>query len=91
MKMIRTGNVLINGKKTRINYRLRAKDKLELYGYSEKTIAPEELNLSKLHPLNVIYEDDFIIIVNKEIGIVVQSDEENSFNNMNNRLLKHVN
>lgn len=89
--MIRTGNVLVNGRKTRINYRLQPNDRLELYGYSEGIIAPKKLNLSKLKPLSVIYEDDFIIIVNKETGIVVQADKNNSFNNMNNRLLNHLN
>ncbi|WP_246307716.1 RluA family pseudouridine synthase [Candidatus Mycoplasma haematohominis] len=90
--MIRTKNVLVNNKKTEINYKLKTGDVVEFYGVSNPEIPNEKkLNLSKLRPLQIIYEDEKVIIVSKEIGIPVQADKHNNLNNMNNRLLNHLN
>ncbi|GCE63270.1 ribosomal large subunit pseudouridine synthase D [Candidatus Mycoplasma haematohominis] len=92
IKMIRTKNVLVNNKKTEINYKLKTGDVVEFYGVSNPEIPNEKkLNLSKLRPLQIIYEDEKVIIVSKEIGIPVQADKHNNLNNMNNRLLNHLN
>ncbi|OAL10425.1 pseudouridylate synthase [Candidatus Mycoplasma haematobovis] len=88
-KMIRTKNVKINSKSTTINYRLQEGDLVEIFG-SEK-VKIKDLNLSKLKTLKVIYEDENALIANKEVKISVQSDEKSAFNNMNNRLLQHLN
>lgn len=91
IKMIRTKNVLINKQKTTINYKLKAGDLLEFYGVSESDNSTQKnLNLTRLRPLQIVYENEDVIIVSKEIGIPVQEDKHNNFNNMNNRLLNHL-
>lgn len=89
IKMIRTKNVLINKHRTSINYKLQEGDEIEIFGYREIS-NQKNLNISKLNPLNVVYEDDYLIIVDKEPKIAVQEDEKHLFNNMKNRLLNHL-
>lgn len=57
-KMIRTGNVKVNNKRTRSNVLLNIGDKISVHEYSKST--PK---------VPIVYEDDNIIIVNKPSGI----------------------
>ncbi len=75
-KAIRKKRIKVNGKKTEINYRLKEGDKLDLYindeffassSYDEyKNITPE---------LDVIYEDENIILMDKKAGILVHDNK----------------
>lgn len=62
------GYIVVNGKPVKSNYRVKPGDFVQLmlaYPPSEFKIIPEDI------PLDVVYEDDSFIIVNKQVGLVV--------------------
>jgi len=66
-KMLEDGNILVNGKQEKASYKTKLNDKLDV----EEVIAKEiELKAQDI-PVDVIYEDKDIIVVNKPKGMVV--------------------
>ena len=66
-RMIDEGNILVNGKAVRTSYKVISGDSVTIN--EEK---PKEINiLPQEKPLDIIYEDDDILIINKEKGVVV--------------------
>lgn len=72
-RMIDDGNILVNGKKVRTSYKVSAGDiiTIEKEEPKEIDILPQEM------PLNIVYEDNDILIVNKEKGMVVHPGNGN--------------
>lgn len=66
-KMIKEGNVMANGTPVKANYRVKADDDISFYlpEAVEPDIEPQDI------PLDVLYEDDDILVVNKPKGMVV--------------------
>ena len=66
-RMIEEGNVLVNGKKVRTSYKVSENDIITVKEEKPKetSLLPENI------PLDIIYEDSDIIIVNKPKGMVV--------------------
>ena len=66
-KLIADGNVLLNGRPARKNDRLRLGDSVEL------TIPePREVDIApKQMPLDIVYEDEDVAVINKPKGLVV--------------------
>ncbi|GGA90820.1 pseudouridine synthase [Puia dinghuensis] len=67
-KALEAGMVLVNNKQVSPNYKIRPLDEIILYSDKEapgEEIIPEEL------PLNIQYEDEDVMIINKPPGIVV--------------------
>ena len=66
-RMIEEGNILVNGKKQKVAYKINTDDVV--------TVVPEEIKEISIDaediPINVIYEDNDIIVVNKPKGMVV--------------------
>jgi len=66
---IRDGRVLVNEKVVPVNYKVRPNDKIVMELDKpldpDYTIAPEDI------PLEIVYEDDDLLIVNKVAGMVV--------------------
>jgi len=66
-KMLDDGKILVNGKKEKASYKTKIGDKLQV----EEVVAKEiELKAQDI-PIEVIYEDTDIIVVNKPKGMVV--------------------
>jgi 23S rRNA pseudouridine1911/1915/1917 synthase len=65
--MIDNEYILVNGKKVKANYVVKVGDKISVKdGFIESTdIEPENI------PINIVYEDDDLIVINKESGMVV--------------------
>lgn len=86
-KMVENEYVLVNGKKTKNNYILKSGDKIEIKdGFIEPLdVKPENI------PLNIVYEDDDIIVLNKESGMVVHPGNGNNDGTLVNALLYHTN
>ncbi|ADY55035.1 ribosomal large subunit pseudouridine synthase D [Syntrophobotulus glycolicus DSM 8271] len=65
--MIEEGRVLVNGETKKANYRIRAEDKIgiNLPKPRELKVVPQQI------PLEIIYEDDDLLVVNKPQGMVV--------------------
>lgn len=65
---IEAGRVLVNNKIVQANYKIRPGDNIIIY--SEKQVHGEEIIPEKM-PLNIVYEDEDILIINKPAGLVV--------------------
>lgn len=66
-KLIEQKNIKVNGKETKHSYKLKLNDEIEIFVPEAK-----EINLKAQDiPLNVIYEDNDIIVINKPKGMVV--------------------
>jgi len=66
--------VLVNDKPIKNNYKTRAGDKIVIY----ETDAPESSEIIPQNiPLNIVYEDDDLFIVNKPVGMVVHPGSGN--------------
>ena len=66
-KLIQEGNVFVNGKEKKISYKVQVGDIIEINipKPQETTIKPENI------PIEIVYEDMDIIVVNKPKGMVV--------------------
>lgn len=66
-KMIKEGKVCVNGQIVKANYRVRTDDDVsfELPKAQEPDIEPEDI------PLDILYEDEDVLVVNKPKGMVV--------------------
>ena len=86
-KLIDNEFILVNDKKISAHYKCRQGDVITIYdGYSEDVeIIPEDI------PLDIVYEDDDIIIVNKESGMVVHPGNGNQHGTLVNALMYHTN
>lgn len=66
-RLISEEKILVNGKKTKSSYKVKENDKITLEEEEPKEISLKAQDI----PLEVIYEDNDIIVVNKPKGIVV--------------------
>jgi 23S rRNA pseudouridine1911/1915/1917 synthase len=66
-RLIEAGDILVNGKVAKPSYKVSAKDKVEV----ELTPAPVTNFTPENIPLEIIFEDDHVIVVNKPAGLVV--------------------
>ena len=67
-KAIESGRVLVNSKAVQPNYKIKPND--DIVVYSDKEIRGEEIVPENI-PLNIVYEDDDVMIINKPAGMVV--------------------
>jgi len=84
---ISAGNVFVNDKKIKSNYKVKPKDVITILMSEpprEIELIPEDI------PLNIVYEDDDIIIVNKEAGMVVHPGHGNYTGTLVNALAFHL-
>ncbi|GHU26974.1 hypothetical protein FACS1894152_2740 [Bacilli bacterium] len=89
-RFIRTKRIKLNGKKADISTRLTLNDELELYVNDEllsKKISNDDFLIAN-SKLDVVFEDNNVIIINKPIGLVVHDDESKTTNTLVN-ILKH--
>ena len=83
--LIDEGNVTVNGKRESKSYKLRLGDEVEI-----TEIEPRELDVEPENiPLNIVYEDDDIIVINKPSGMVVHPANGNETGTLVNALLYH--
>ena len=84
-KLIEGGAVLVNGRAVKANYKLRTGDSVEIHvpEVQEWKILPEAI------PLDVLYEDEDIIVINKARGMVVHPAAGVSSGTLVNALLYH--
>jgi 23S rRNA pseudouridine1911/1915/1917 synthase len=84
-RIISTGLVLVNSKPERSSYRLRVGDiiTVNLPEPTALNVEPEDI------PLDVIYEDEFLIVINKPQGMVVHPAAGHQNGTLVNALLYH--
>ncbi len=84
-KIIKEGNVLVNNKNTKAGYILKKGDIIEVNHQKEDdSIIPEKMDL------DIVYEDDDVIVVNKANGVVVHPAPGNYHGTLVNGLLYHT-
>lgn len=84
-KLIQDGLVLVNQNKVKANYRISNGDKLSII-----VPPPTDLEIQAEDiPLNIIYEDKDIILINKEKGMVVHPSAGHYSGTLVNGLLYH--
>ncbi|MEO0216897.1 MAG: RluA family pseudouridine synthase [candidate division WOR-3 bacterium] len=84
-KLIKQGKVLVNNKPAKCAYRVKEGD--EIYVQFEVDTGPE-IRPEPI-PLDIVYEDESIIVVNKPPGIIVHPARGNFEHTMVNALLHH--
>jgi 23S rRNA pseudouridine1911/1915/1917 synthase len=84
-KLIEQGDVLVNGKASKASYKVRADDKVSVQIPPARPLEawPEEI------PLEILFEDDDLIVVNKPAGLVVHPAAGNQEHTLVNALLHH--
>lgn len=86
-RMIESGNILVNNKKIKASYNLKLDDNIYINDdYTEEVeIKPENI------PLDIVYEDDYLLVVNKKSGMVVHPAVGNYSGTLVNALMYHIN
>lgn len=84
-RLIKTGEVTVNGRPTRPAYRVEAGDQIviRLPDEPEQAIRPEAI------PLDILYEDASLLVINKPAGMVVHPAYGHTSGTLVNALLAH--
>ncbi len=84
-KLIESEDVLVNGKPSKPSYKLREHDEVEveLIAPEADTFAPENI------PLEIVYEDEALVVVNKPAGLVVHPASGTPSGTLANALAYH--
>lgn len=86
-KLIKSGHVFVNNKQVLPSYNLKKGDEIS-YSFDEQETSIE-LKPEKI-PLKIIYEDDDIILVNKQADIVVHQSFGHESGTLLNALMWHL-
>lgn len=85
---IKAGAVTVNDKSVKPNYRVRPNDRIVLliprHPDAQPSLSPEDI------PLDIIYEDEDVLVLNKAAGMVVHPGVGNHSGTLVNALLHHL-
>ena len=85
-RLIKEGNVLVNGNLSKEAYRVKLGDEILV-----KIEPPKEAKIeAKEIPLDIVYEDNDIIVINKAKGMVVHPGNGNMDGTLVNAVLSHA-
>ena len=84
-KLLESGGVAVNGASAAKNYRLTGGETVEVTRPEAEEIAVEPQDI----PLDVVYEDQDVIVVNKPVGLVVHPAPGHPDGTLVNALLHH--
>mgnify|MGYP003320100356 FL=1 len=84
-KWIKEGNLLVNDKKIKAKYIPQLGDVISVEFWEE----PQLIDLPEDIPLEIIFEDEEIMIINKPAGLVVHPGSGNKSGTLVNALLSH--
>ena len=83
---IKEGNIFVNDLKVKSNYKVKPKDLIKVlmdHPPYESTLVPEQI------PLEIVYEDESVIVLNKKAGMVVHPGHGNYSGTLANALIYH--
>lgn len=90
-KYIRMKRIKLNGKRCEISTRLNEGDIMQLYINDEFFDTAAETEFLTAPPvLNIVYEDENILLVDKKNGLVVHEDDEKTSDTLINRILHYL-
>ena len=84
-RMIENGNILVNENRVKVSYKIIQNDNIKITEEEKKEsyLKPENI------PLDIIYEDNDIIVVNKQKGLVVHPGNGNPNGTLVNAIMAH--
>lgn len=85
-KAAKDGNIHVNGKPVKSNYKVKAFDVVTVlfeHPPHEMLLTPENI------PIDIVYEDDAVLVVNKSAGMVVHPGHGNYSGTLINALIYH--
>lgn len=80
------GHISVNGKQVKAGYILKPNDVVEYDVLEPEKISAEAENI----PLNIIYEDDDLLVINKQVGLVVHPCNTTKSHTLVNALMYHI-
>tara|TARA_B100001245_G_C22840247_1_gene403956 strand:- start:147 stop:1178 length:1032 start_codon:yes stop_codon:yes gene_type:complete len=83
---IKDGFVKVNGQQIKPNYKIHPGDEIHVYITEpprDEDVVPEDI------PLNIVYEDEYLLVVNKPAGMVVHPAYQNWTGTLVNALAYH--
>lgn len=85
-KAAKSGNIYVNGEAVKQNYKVKGGDVVQVmfeHPPYEYLLVPEDI------PLDIVYEDDTLLVVNKPAGMVVHPGHGNYSGTLINALVHH--
>ena len=84
-KLLKEQGITVNGREVKANYKVQAGDeiRISLPDLSDPDILPEEI------PLDILYEDEDVMVVNKPKGMVVHPSAGHTTGTLVNAILFH--
>ena len=82
----KSGNIFVNGKAVKANYKVKANDQIKVlfeHPPHEYLLVGEDINI------DIVYEDDDLLVVNKHAGMVVHPGHGNYSGTLINGLIYH--
>lgn len=85
-KKINAEVILVNGDRVKANYKIKTNDVIEVKDYEEAPMLIEPENI----PLDIVYEDDDLLVINKPTGMVVHPGAGVTNGTLVNALMYHM-
>ncbi|MFS8962822.1 RluA family pseudouridine synthase [Lactobacillus delbrueckii] len=85
-ELVQAGEVLLNGKKSKVSYKVQKGDLIQVTVLPLEPLKLEAENI----PLDIVYEDEDVIVVNKTQGMVVHPAAGHPSHTLVNALLYHT-
>jgi 23S rRNA pseudouridine955/2504/2580 synthase len=91
-KYLRTKYIKVNNKKVDNDYRIQENDVVQLYINTELLVKKTNSFSFKMasSKIDVVYEDENILVVNKPLGVIVQDDESKTIDTLNARVQHYL-
>ncbi len=86
-KLIKNGQITVNGLPTKSNYKAKTDDEIEITINSHEEYA---VSVAENIPLEIIYQDEHIAVINKQPGLVVHPGPGNYGSTLVSALLYHI-
>src|SRR5262245_28105287 len=84
-RLIENEDVLVNSKPAKPSYKLREHDEIEV----ELIAPPADVFTPENIPIEIVYEDETLVVVNKQAGLVVHPAAGTPFGTLANALAYH--
>jgi 23S rRNA pseudouridine1911/1915/1917 synthase len=85
-RLIENGDVLVNSREAKPSYKLREGDEIDIDLTEEPAARFEAENI----PLDILFEDEFLAVINKPAGMVVHPGAGNTSGTLANALAHHL-
>ena len=86
-KLVDNNNILVNGSVPKSSYVVKLGDVIEVLSMEDEVMEVEAEDI----PLDIVYEDEYLLVVNKPSGMVVHPGNGNYNHTLVNALMYHCN